>query len=85
MDSLNFIKSMFEHAQSLNHFKLCQRCILSFLSRVSSPIEPEIGGLFYFIVEMFVLKACPDYNIDDITEDSIWGIQIEFTDSTVVQ
>ena len=76
MDALNFIKSMFENAKSLEHFKLWQKCTLSFLGRMKIPIEPEIGWLFFYIVEMFVLKVWPNHNIASIDVNSIWDVKV---------
>mmetsp|Transcript_3484 Transcript_3484/g.3225 ORF Transcript_3484/g.3225 Transcript_3484/m.3225 type:complete len:86 (-) Transcript_3484:93-350(-) len=82
MDVLDFIKKMFDNADTLHHFKLCQRCTLSFLSRVPSPIDPEIGRLFYFIMEMFVKKACPNFSIDNLNEVTIWEVEIMASNRT---
>lgn len=80
-DALNFIKSMYENALTLHHFKLCQRCTLSYLSKVSTPIEPEIGMLFNYLMEMFVKKVCPDYDISNITAQAIFTLKVEFSNT----
>jgi DNA-directed RNA polymerase subunit F len=69
---------MYDNAETLHHFKLCQRCTLSYLSKVSTPIEPEIGMLFSYLMEMFVKKVCPEYDIKNITPQTIFDLKVVF-------
>lgn len=79
-NAFNFITEMFNNASNLYQFRLCQKCILSYLSKFNKVINPEIGWLFYYIQELFVSKACPDFTIDKINTEAVWDVRVNYKD-----
>lgn len=74
MKALDFIKNMFEHADNLHHFILCNKCIMNFMCRVPKGVETEVSSLFYFIQAEFVKKVAPTYAIEMANSDEIWNL-----------
>lgn len=81
MKALDFIKNMFEHADNLHHFILCNKCIMNFMCRVPRGVETDISSLFYFIQAEFVKKVAPTYTIEMVNSDEIWNLSSYIEDS----
>ena len=79
-ECLSFIILMLNHASNTFQIKLWRKCILAFLRRFSSPLDPEIGKLFVFIQEKFVKRIFPEYQSDMINSDKIWDLSVDFRD-----
>jgi hypothetical protein len=79
--TFNFIADMFNSASTLFQYKLIHRCVVSFINKFAKPVHHDIGGLFYFIQEMFVEKFIKNYTIEDTNTDKVWNIQANIANS----
>jgi len=79
-NTFEFISRMFENATLYEQFRLWHKCMMSFISKFSKPVDQEIADLFFFIQEIFVIKLIPNYSVEDAVTEKVWDIHPQYSD-----